>query len=76
MKQSHTEQADFSAILEKLKSPEGQRLLELLQTGDVKQRKAAAQQAARGDYTEASKLIDSLMANPEASALIQKLRGE
>lgn len=76
MKETIAGQDDYSTILNKLKSPEGQRLLELLQASDLPERKTAMAQAAKGDFTGAKQIAESILSNPEAAALLQKLRGE
>lgn len=56
-------------------SPAGQQLLSMLQRSGGNELQQAADLAAAGDYSQAKKLLSSLLANPEAQDLLSQLRG-
>lgn len=58
------------------KTPEGQRLMRLLQEKDTGQLQRAMDQAASGNYKEAGNILGSLLSSPEAQRLIQQLGGK
>lgn len=51
----------------------GQKLLSLLQTQNAPQLQTAMQQASAGDYNQLKQTLSSLMASPEARALLKQL---
>jgi len=51
----------------------GQKLLSLLQTQNAPQFQTAMQQASAGDYSQLKQTLSSLMASPEARALLKQL---
>ena len=57
-------------------TPEGQRLMQLLQQQDGGQLKKAMDAAASGKYQEAGSLLSSLLSSPEAKELIRQLGGK
>lgn len=58
------------------KTPEGQKLLQLLQNQDAGQLQKAMEQAAAGNYKQAGAALQSLLSSPEAQQLIQQLGGK
>lgn len=66
------EQPDFSALMEMLRSPAGQRLLELVQQQDSP---ALQNAVAQGNFTQAKEMLSGLMNDPEAQGLLRELRG-
>ena len=56
-------------------TPEGQRLIALLQEQDSAQLQNAMAQAASGNYHEAGSVLQTLLSSPEARRLIQQLGG-
>ncbi|MBQ7801563.1 MAG: hypothetical protein IJ375_04495 [Oscillospiraceae bacterium] len=54
-------------------TPAGQQLLALLQKNGGAELKAAMDQAAAGDYEQAKKALSSLLADPEAKKLLDRL---
>ena len=56
-------------------SDAGKQLLSLLQNTQADQLQAAMDQAAAGDYEQVKKTMSSLLASPEAQALVKKLGG-
>lgn len=58
------------------KTPEGQRLMRLLQEKYTGQLQRAMDQAASGNYKEAGNILSSLLSSPEAQRLIQQLGGK
>lgn len=63
------------AILEIANSPDGQKLLNLVQQQGGSRLNSAMQQAERGDYSSAKELISKIMESPEANELIKRIRG-
>ena len=58
------------------KTPEGQKLMAMLQQKDTGQLQQAMERAASGNYKEAGSILQSLLASPEAQQLIQQLGGK
>ena len=58
------------------KTPEGQRLMALLQQGDSGQLQKAMEAANSGNYKEAGAALQSLLSSPEVQQLIQQLGGK
>ena len=56
-------------------SPQGQQLMQLLQKSDSAGLEKAMAAANAGNYTEAGKLLNDLLASPEAQQLIRQLGG-
>ena len=54
----------------------GQKLLALLQTQNTPQLQAAMQQASSGNYDQLKKTLSTLMASPEARALLKQLEND
>lgn len=57
------------------KTPEGQKLMDLLQQKDNAKLQKAMQEASSGNYKEAGAILNSLLASPEAQQLIRQLGG-
>ena len=57
-------------------TPEGKRLMALLQQNDNGQLQKAMAQANAGNYKEAGNLLQSLLSSPDAQKLIQQLGGK
>lgn len=68
---------DFSVEQAKrlAKTPEAQKLYAMLQRRNGQQLNEAMAQAAAGDYSAVQKTLAALMADPEAQAMLQKLKG-
>ena len=68
---------DFSfAQAQKLaNTPAGKQLMQLLQQQDSGQLQHAMDLASAGNYKEAGKMLQSLLASPEAQKLMQQLGG-
>ena len=58
------------------KTPEGQKLVRLLQEKDTGQLQKAMDQAASGNYKAAGDTLGSLLSSPEVQRLIQQLGGK
>ena len=58
------------------KTPEGQKLVAMLQQKDQGQIQQAMAQASCGNYKEAGKILQSLLSSPEAQQLIKQLGGK
>ncbi len=56
-------------------SPAGQQLMALLQRTDSEKMALAQQQAASGDYADASRTLRSMLTSPEVRKLMKKLGG-
>lgn len=56
-------------------TPEGQKLMSLLQQRDNGQLQKAMDEAASGNYKAAGSILGSLLSSPEAQQLIQQLGG-
>lgn len=55
-------------------TPEGQKLLAMLQQMDSKELKQAMEKAAAGDFSSVQQTVSRLMENPEAKKLFDNLR--
>ena len=58
------------------KTPEGQRLMALLQRTNSGQLQKAMSEANAGNYKEAGNILQSLLSSPEAQHLMQQLGGK
>lgn len=67
---------DYGELLKIANSPDGQRLLSLIQERGGAQYNQAMQQAESGDYSGAKEMISKIISSPEAMKLIQKIRGK
>ena len=56
-------------------TPEGQKLMAMLQQRDSGQLQKAMAQASAGNYKEAGTILQSLLSSPEAQQLMQQLGG-
>ncbi|MGM9589520.1 MAG: hypothetical protein ACI3V0_05035 [Faecousia sp.] len=56
-------------------SPEGQQLAALLQQLGGSNLQQAMERAAKGDFSQAQQVISTLMENPQARQLLEKLGG-
>lgn len=56
-------------------SPAGQQLLQMLKQSGGQELNQAMQQASAGDYQAAKALLESLMRNPQAQALLKQMGG-
>ena len=54
-------------------TPEGQRLMALLQQNDHGQLQKAMAQANAGNYKEAGNLLQAMLTSPEAQSLLRQL---
>lgn len=66
-------QYDMSEILRLAQSPAGQQLVSLLQRTGGTQLQNAVAMASGGDYEQAKQALSSLLASPEAQALLKQL---
>ena len=65
--------ADYNQLLRLAQSPEGMKLLKLLQQTGGDSLKTAAYAASSGDFQQAKAILSSLLNNPEAEKLLKKL---
>ncbi|MBQ3355916.1 MAG: hypothetical protein IJG45_02205 [Oscillospiraceae bacterium] len=70
--------SQFSAqqLKELITSPEGQRLLALLQQGGGENARRAAEEYQKGNVAEAQALLQNVMQSQEASDLLHKFGGK
>ena len=54
-------------------TPEGQKLMTMLQQKDNEKLQKAMAEASAGNYKEAGSILQSLLSSPEAQQLIQKM---
>lgn len=66
---------DYGELLKIANSPEGQKLLSLIQERGGNQYAQAMRQAEGGDYSGAKEMISKIMSSPDAMKLIEKIRG-
>lgn len=66
---------DYGELLKIANSPDGQKLLSMIQERGGEQYAQAMQQAEGGDYSRAKDMISKIMSSPEAMQLIEKIRG-
>ena len=57
-------------------TPEGQKLMQMLQQQDSGQLQKAMDAAGSGNYQEAGSILSSLLSSPEARQLIRQLGGK
>lgn len=67
---------DMSQIMRMAQSPAGKKLIALLKQNDSDEMQQAMKRASDGDYSQAKQAIEKFMSTPEASALIEQLRGK
>lgn len=67
---------DYGELLKIANSPDGQKILSMIQERGGDQYAQAMQQAERGDYSGAKEMISKIMSSPEAMQLIEKIRGK
>lgn len=68
--------SDMSTLMEKANSPAGKQLLEMVNNTENTKLQAAMEKAAAGDLSYAAKILQELLASPEAAALVKELRGD
>ena len=66
---------DYGELLKIANSPDGKKLLNLVQQQGGAGLSSAMQQAESGDYSSIKELITKIMDNPEAGELIKRIRG-
>lgn len=74
-KQSDPQKLSMQDAMKLANSPAGQQLLALLRDSHGDKIDQALTQASSGDYAQLSKTMQTLMASPEARALLEQLRG-
>lgn len=67
---------DMSQIMHMAQSPAGKKLIALLKQNDSDELQQAMKRAADGDYSQAKTAINKFLSTPEASALVEQLRGK
>ena len=66
-------QYDMSELFRLAQSPAGQQLITLLQRTGGNELQNAVAKASSGDYEQAKQTLSSLLASPEAQALLKQL---
>ena len=66
---------DYAQILRMAKSPEGQKLIAMLQQADSASVSAAMKSVQAGDYDSAKSALSSLLSSPEIQRLLKQLEG-
>lgn len=64
---------DYSQLLKLAQSNTGQQLMALLQKSGADVLSSAASKASNGDYTQAQSLLNQLLQDPKARALLKQL---
>jgi len=64
---------DLSEILRLAQTPEGQKLIAMVQSADSKALNSALASAGKGDYEGAKAALSGLLESPEAQALLRRL---
>lgn len=67
---------DYSHLLKLAQSSTGQQLMALLQKSGASALSSAAAKASSGDYTQAQALLDQLLQDPQARALLKQLEAQ
>ena len=67
---------DMSQIMRLAQSPAGKKLIALIKQNDSDEMQQAMKRAAEGDYSQAKSAINKFLSTPEASTLIEQLRGK
>lgn len=66
---------DFTQIMRLAKSPEGQKLIAMLQNTDSAAINSAVKRAQTGDYDGVKSALSSLLERPEILQLLKQLEG-
>lgn len=66
---------DYAAVMQLIKSPEGQKLIAMLQQTDSAAVSTAMKSAQKGDYSGAKTALSSLLDSPEVRKLLKQLEG-
>ena len=66
---------DFSEIQRLARTPEGQKLLTMLQAADSTTLNSALSSARKGDFESAKDALSGILDSPEAQALLRSLGG-
>ena len=64
---------DFSDIMRLAQSPEGRKLIAMLQSADTIVLNTALSSAQAGDYNTAKEALSGILSTPEAQALLNKM---
>ena len=72
--QKNSEDFSMQEALRLAKSPAGQQLLAMLRRKDNGQLQQAMDQAASGNYAQASQTLNALLSSEEAKQLLDELR--
>lgn len=69
------QQSDMNQLLQLMRSPAGQQLMQFLKTNGGSAAQEAAAQAAAGNLTGAKSSLAPLLEDPQLRALLQQLGG-
>lgn len=64
---------DFTDMMRMVQTPEGRKLMALLQNADTNVLNAAMASARSGDYNAAKEALSGILSTPEALALLKQL---
>ena len=67
---------DYSAIFRLAQSPEGRKLIAMLQSSDSGALNTAMSNARKGDYEGAKQILTQLLNDPQARELLENLGGQ
>lgn len=70
-----SKQPSMQEILRLAQTPEGQKIIAMLQNQNDPQLQKAMSKAAQGDYTQAKEILSKLLSGEEIQALLNKLGG-
>ena len=74
--QSNSNIPDLSRLMQLAQSPAGQQLIAALQKNGGAELQSAMVKAAAGDYSQAQKIISTLLSTPEARRLLSRMEEE
>ena len=66
---------DYSQILQLTQTPEGKKLISMLQSVDTQTLTTAMNHARAGNFDDARQTLSALLSTPEAQDLLKKLGG-
>lgn len=70
--QKNSQEFSPQEISQLAKSPAGQQLLAMLRSADPSKLQQATDSASRGDYAQASRIIQTLLSSADAQQLLKK----
>lgn len=74
MIRDHAENENYGALEKIAHSPDGQRLLSLIEQQGGSHYRTAMEQAEQGDYAAVKEMLSKILATQEARQLIERIR--